>query len=114
MAALKLASIDTRPSALVFQAGAGRPNRHNVNRALYRACAQAEVPRISAHGLRHAHGSALLVAGVDPATVAQRLGHSQAVLLSTYAHALDDVERTRQRRTVLDSIYGPADVAALP
>ncbi len=113
LAALKLAALDTRASALVFQSKVGRPNRHNLNRALYAACECAEVPKISAHGLRHAHGSALLAAGVDPATVAKRLGHSLAVLLSTYAHALDDAERAKQRRAVLDGLYGTATVTAV-
>lgn len=113
LAALKLSSADTRPSALVFRSGAGAPNRHNVNRALYVACKRAGVPQVSAHALRHAHGSAHLAAGMDPADTAERLGHSLAVLLATYAHALHDEDRTRQRRAVLDGLYGPAPVAAV-
>ncbi len=39
-------------------------------------------------GLRHLTASALLQAGMDPVRVADRLGHSVPVLLSTYAHVL--------------------------
>ena len=40
------------------------------------------------HDWRHYNATMLLAAGVDPATVARRLGHSVDVLLRTYAHAV--------------------------
>ena len=40
------------------------------------------------HDWRHYNATQLLAAGVDPATVANRLGHTVPVLLSTYAHAV--------------------------
>ncbi|MEQ4723441.1 hypothetical protein [Nonomuraea sp. B19D2] len=38
------------------------------------------------YDLRHANASMLIAAGVDPAGIARRLGHSIRTLLSTYAH----------------------------
>jgi integrase len=45
--------------------------------------------RRSLHGLRHSHASGMLSKGVPAATVADRLGHSNAaVTLGIYTHAL--------------------------
>ena len=47
---------------------------------------------LTPHGLRHHAGSVLLHYGVPPVTVANLLGHSVEVLLSTYAHAMPSGE----------------------
>ena len=39
------------------------------------------------HALRHTHASALIADGLDPVTIAARLGHSSpTITLTTYAH----------------------------
>jgi integrase len=45
------------------------------------------------HGLRHYFATQGIGAGVDVVAMAEHLGHGPAVLLSTYAHALDDAKR---------------------
>lgn len=49
--------------------------------------------RIRLHDMRHTAATLLLQAGVAPVVVAGILGHSPAVLLSTYAHALPNAKR---------------------
>jgi integrase len=50
------------------------------------------------HSLRHSHAVALLTAGVDVRTVAERLGHSPAVLLRTYAHFVKPADQAAAER----------------
>jgi integrase len=45
-------------------------------------------PKLRFHDLRHSVATELLTAGLPPHVVAERLGHSPAVLLKTYAHLL--------------------------
>jgi integrase len=59
------------------------------------------------HDLRHHHASVLLSAGVSPALVAERLGHTIATLLSTYAHVIRSDEE-RVRAIVDESLGGSA------
>ncbi len=62
--------------------------------AFQRLAAEAKVPVIPFHYLRHCCASWLLGAGLDVVAVSERLGHWSPVLtLSTYAHAI----RGRQR-----------------
>ena len=76
------------------------------------ACRRAGLdPPRRPYDLRHSFASLLLAEGQQPVWVARQLGHSVAVLLSTYAHLIDeyaaheriDVEReiaiARQRCT---------------
>ncbi len=42
------------------------------------------------YDLRHSFASLLLAAGRQPVWVARQLGHSLAVLLSTYAHLIEE------------------------
>jgi integrase len=53
----------------------------------------AGLPAMRFHDLRHNCATLLLSAGVDPKSVATRLGHSNpAVLLTTYAHVLPSMD----------------------
>jgi integrase len=46
-----------------------------------------KLPKVTFHGLRHTHASALIAAGVDVLTVSRRLGHANAsTTLNVYAH----------------------------
>jgi integrase len=44
------------------------------------------------YDLRHSFASLLLAEGRQPLYVARQLGHSVSVLLSTYAHLIDEYE----------------------
>ena len=54
-----------------------------------------KLPKIRLHDLRHTSASLMIAKGIDPVTVAHRLGHKDvAVTLNTYSHAMkteDDV-----------------------
>jgi integrase len=58
-----------------------------------RAAGVDPVPR--PYDLRHSFASLLLAEGHQPLYVARQLGHSVAVLLSTYAHLIDEYEHAQ-------------------
>jgi integrase len=77
----------------VFQTSSGLPfSRRNVSREFARAIGKAGLPLIRLHDLRHTNATLLLEAGLPVHVVAQRLGHSSTVLLSTYAHVLRNAD----------------------
>jgi integrase len=56
----------------------------------------AKLPKARFHDTRHTYACTLLSGGVSVAAAAEYLGHSPAVLLSTYAHLLPaDHDRAR-------------------
>jgi len=59
-----------------------------------RTAKAAGVTRIRLHDVRHTVATLLLQRGVPPVVVAGILGHSPAVLMTTYAHALPDAKRS--------------------
>lgn len=71
---------------LVFPTGSGRPvNPSHVRRAFDRLVAQAGVRRITPHGLRKSHITALIAAGANVKAVAARVGHRDiTTTLRTY------------------------------
>ncbi len=78
-----------RDAGLLFCGPHGRPiNPSNLrNRDHLPRLARLGLPRTRPHDLRHFHGTGLTAAGVDPRTVADRLGHKDpAFTLRTYAH----------------------------
>ena len=51
------------------------------------------LPHLTVHGLRHAHATMLLEAGVNPKVVSERLGHSSiAVTMDVYSHVLPGMQ----------------------
>lgn len=53
-----------------------------------------ELPDIRFHDLRHTHATLLLMAGVHPKVVQERLGHSTiAMTLDTYSHILPSMQK---------------------
>lgn len=54
---------------------------------------KAGLPYLTFHGLRHAHATLLLTAGVHPKVVSERLGHSNiAITMDTYSHVLPGLQ----------------------
>jgi integrase len=80
---------------LVFRRLDGAPmHPHSLSKAFDRLVAQAGLPRIRLHDLRHTHASIALAAGVPVKVVSERLGHaSPAFTLSQYAHTLPGMQR---------------------
>lgn len=84
-------------SPLMFPTGRGTMANHsNVRRSLHSWAAQAEVPVIRLHDLRHTYASMAISAGMNAVDLARQLGHADASFtLRRYAHFF---ERATPRR----------------
>jgi integrase len=96
-AAAKLRSLGTWPekgddARLVFTDEIGRAVfPRSVTTRFADLVAEAELPHIRLHDLRHTHATLLLREGVPVDVVSERLGHaSPSITLDVYAHALAD------------------------
>ncbi|WP_448629546.1 site-specific integrase [Cellulomonas soli] len=64
-----------------------------VQVAFAAAHAQAHLPRLTVHDLRHTHASLLLASGADVKVIQERLGHASATItLNTYAHLMPNAQ----------------------
>jgi integrase len=91
-----LARFGAGPSEVVFHLDGRYVSRSVGAKAISRAGRAVGLPQVGWHDARHYHASMLLSQGVNPAYVADRLGHDVATLLRTYAHALPrDDDRVR-------------------
>ena len=79
---------------LVFATRNGKPwTGERVSRRFKIAVKEAKVPELSFHELRHTHATLLLVEGVSPKVVQERLGHSRVgVTLDIYSHVLPSLQ----------------------
>lgn len=68
---------------------------------------RAGLPHVTLHGLRHAHVTELLEAGMNVEAVALRVGDNPNTIFKTYAHA----RRTADRRAaaIMDNVLNGAD-----
>ena len=65
----------------------------SMTRKWVRFVEQHELPHIRLHDLRHSHATALMMAGVNPRVVQQRMGHSDVnITLNTYTHVLPEMD----------------------
>ena len=72
------------PDALVFCKHDGT---NLVSSSVTRSWHHAVKGRWKFHALRHTHASALIADGLDPVTIAARLGHSSpTITMQVYAH----------------------------
>jgi integrase len=87
-------------SGLVFTREDGRPLRPEyVTRHFQRLAAEAGLPVIRLHDLRHTNASIALTAGVDLKVVSDRLGHSTtAITADLYTHVNRNVGRAAADR----------------
>lgn len=54
---------------------------------------EAGLPKITVHDLRHLHATQLMINGVNPKVVQERLGHSRvAITLDLYSHVNEDIQ----------------------
>lgn len=80
--------------------------RGNVRKAFYRISRQLGLPRIRIHDIRHTHATLLLAAGMDPKTVAERLGHADPkITMSIYAHVTPAM-RSRAVDLITEALNG--------
>ena len=93
---------DTNPHSLVFVGEGGEPlhannlGRRNLPRILERA-GLAEGFRL--YDLRHTCATLMLLAGVHPKVVSERLGHASVkITLDTYSHVLPTMQRGGDRK----------------
>jgi len=85
---------------LIFTSSAGTPiYPRNFIRHFKKVIAEAGLPDIRVHDLRHSHASLLLASGVHPKLVQERLGHSSiALTLDTYSHVIPSLQEEVARR----------------
>jgi integrase len=81
-------------SGFVFTQENGKPiNPPSVSKEFKAIVLKAGLPRLTLHGLRHAHATLALIAGVYPKIVSERLGHSSiAVTMDVYSHVLPGMQ----------------------
>ena len=78
----------------VFTRPDGRPLLPDeVSKDFMKQVRRHGLPHMTLHGLRHAHATLLLTAGIHPKVVSERLGHSNiAITMDTYSHVLPGMQ----------------------
>lgn len=94
---------------LVFASGHGTPiNPNNLLRDFWRLVAQAGVPRIRIHDLRHTHITLAIQAGAPIAAVSRRAGHARvSTTMDIYAQVTPDMHSEVADR-ISALLFGPA------
>jgi len=79
---------------LVITRRDGRPvNPDTLSSGWYRFCRRRGLPHVRFHDLRHAHATLMLLQGVHPKIVSERLGHASiGITLDTYSHVLPSMQ----------------------
>jgi integrase len=79
---------------LVITRRDGRPvNPDTLSSGWYRFCRKEGLSHVRFHDLRHAHATLMLLQGVHPKIVSERLGHaSVGITLDTYSHVLPSMQ----------------------
>jgi integrase len=83
-----------RELGLVIDRGDGAPlNPDTLSTGWARFLSRQGLPRLRFHDLRHAHATLLLLQGVHPKIVSERLGHASiGITLDTYSHVLPSLQ----------------------
>jgi integrase len=88
---------------------AGPLNPASFSATFDRLVARSDVPRIRVHDLRHTYATIALRAGVHPAVVSERLGHSSiAITVDLYSHVVPSLQ-PEAAGAVAGLILGGAD-----
>lgn len=97
---------------LVFARPDGSPHHPDlITQAFDRRVARTAVARIRLHDLRHTHATLLLMAGVPPKVVSERLGHaSVAFTMDIYAHVIPGMQATAAA-AFANEVFGPVETA---
>ena len=96
---------------LVFATGIGTPlEPGNVRRTWIWITAEAGLPRLRIHDMRHAMATIMLGQGVHPKIVSERLGHASVnITLDTYSHVLPGLQEAAAEQ--LDKAFAVPPVA---
>ncbi|WP_046176513.1 tyrosine-type recombinase/integrase [Domibacillus indicus] len=80
---------------LVVCTATGTPtNKDNIRRTFKAIIKKAGLPMIRFHDMRHTHATLLLLQGVNPKIVSERLGHADVrITLDTYSHLLPSMQK---------------------
>lgn len=91
----------------VFTDGDGNPiHPHALYQSFRRIVANADIPPLRFHDLRHTHGSLLIKEGVPVKVVSERLGHGHiAHTIQTYQHLLPGMSAEAAR--TIERLTGP-------
>ncbi len=94
---------------LVFASIVGTPlEKSNVDKRFKAILAQAALPRLRFHDLRHSYASLALAQNEHPKTVQENLGHSQiSMTLDIYSHLLPSVKHEAAAR--MDALLSADD-----
>jgi integrase len=95
---------------LLVDRGNGRPlNPDTLSAGWARFIRSNNLPRVRFHDLRHAHATLMLLQGVHPKVVSERLGHASiGITLDTYSHVLPSLQGEAVR--AFDALFQPAAV----
>jgi integrase len=90
----------------VIDRGDGQPrNPDSLSSGWSRTLRNKGLPQIRFHDLRHAHATLMLVQGVHPKIVSERLGHASiGITLDTYSHVLPSLQH--QAAHAFDTLFG--------
>ena len=95
----RLLGLNVSDSDLVFAHAHGSPILpHSITNPWKRLVKKAGFMGIRLHDSRHTHVTLMLKQGVNPKTVAERLGHASVVItLDTYSHVLPGIREAVAR-----------------
>ena len=90
-----LASATYVPSGFVFtKPDGGSYHPQYLSRLIGRYSVELQLPRLTAHGLRHTSATLMLASGVPPKVAAERLGHADPTLFTNlYSHVTPTMQR---------------------
>jgi integrase len=96
---------------LIVDAGEGRPwNPDRFSAAWPEFLVRVGLPHVRFHDLRHAHATFMLMQGVHPKVVSERLGHASiGITLDTYSHVLPTMQEQAAR--AFDDLFSPPSEA---
>jgi integrase len=94
---------------LIIDRGDGRPlNPDTLSTGWSRVIRQRKLPKLRFHDLRHSHATLMLVQGVHPKIVSERLGHASiGITLDTYTHVLPSLQQ--QAADAFDDLFPTAE-----
>jgi integrase len=98
---------------LIVDRGDGNPiNPDTVSSGWSRFLRTNTLPYLRFHDLRHSHATLMLLAGIHPKIVSERLGHSSIGLtLDTYSHVLPSMQQ--QAADAFDELFPDSSIPPL-